>query len=86
MRWRCPPDRVVPRSPTIVSTPSGSSVTNSAAWLIASASSSTVPSIRAEREVAADRVVEEEGALRHERRGAGQLPWSQLAQVDARQA
>jgi hypothetical protein len=25
MRWRCPPDKVAPRSPTIVSSPSGSS-------------------------------------------------------------
>ena len=32
MRWRWPPDRVTPRSPTRVSTPSGSSSTNSSAW------------------------------------------------------
>ena len=32
MRWRCPPDKVTPRSPTMVSYPSGMSVMQSYQW------------------------------------------------------
>ena len=31
-RWRCPPDSLMPRSPTIVSYPSGKPRTNSSQW------------------------------------------------------
>src|SRR5690625_3261114 len=50
-RWRCPPDRVVPRSPTTVSSPCGRARTNSSARAVRSAAhtSSSVTSVVSSR-------------------------------------
>ena len=61
-RWRCPPDRVTPRSPTTVSMPRGNSATNPSAatrWRTRSNSGSGTgrPRVRFSRTVSANRNV-----------------------------
>ena len=84
-RWRWPPDRLVPRSPTGESRPSGRAATRSAseACWIAACSSASEASGRAIRMLARRRVVEEIGVLRDQRDQAAQLVELVVAQVGA---
>ena len=84
-RWRWPPDRLVPRSPTGELRPSGRAATSSAseACSIAACSSASDASGRAIRMLARRRVVEEIGVLRDQRDHAAQLVELVVAQVGA---
>ena len=84
-RWRWPPDRVVPRSPSRLSSPSrqrgdeavGLGGAQGRPHLL-------VGDVGAQGDVAAHRVVEEERALRHQRRrGSASCPAGEVAQVVA---
>ena len=64
--------------------PSGSAATKPSAWAVRSAAHTVVVGdVGAERDVAADGVVEEERLLRHERGVLGERAGRQVAQVDA---
>ena len=83
-RCRWPPERVVPRSPSRVSRPSGRAATKPSAWAVRSASHTVVVGhVGAERDVAAHGVVEQERLLRHQRGVLGQRAGGQVAQVGA---
>ncbi len=68
MRWRWPPDSVTPRSPTIVSYPSGISLMNSSALAsLGGAHDLRAPGFRAAvGDVLPDRRAEQERVLQHE--------------------
>ena len=69
MRWRWPPETIAPRSPTSVSSPSGSEATISArlAAAIARSSAPSVDVLPAVEHVLAQRAVEEERVLLDQR-------------------
>ena len=83
MRWRCPPDRRTPRSPTIVSRPSGSSAMNSlqCAARAACQTSSSLASGRGVADVLDQRAVEQRDVLRHDRDGLAQALLRDLGDV-----
>ena len=83
MRWRWPPDSEAPRSPTRVSSPSGSAATKPSACASRSAAHTASSSIvGAQRDVAAHGVVEQERLLRHDGRDGRDPAARHLAQVD----
>ena len=87
-RWRCPPESEVPRSPTAVSSPSGSAATKpSACGQPQRRPDVVVVDARpVEGDVGPDRVVEDERHLRHQRDGVGQRAGGQRPHVGAVEA
>ena len=84
IRWRWPPERLAPRSPTWVSSTVGQLLDEAGALRdVQRAPDALVVVLDTEGDVAADGVVEHEGLLRHERGDVADAATAHLAQVDA---